>query len=187
MPRALLLVALSLGPSLAPSLAAAERSFGATVDAGLPDGAGVSLVYRPVSRLRLQWGVTHNMISTGVRVGVSVAPFRSWFTPTLNLDAGRYKEGDANPLLQMASGDPTFHSDSLERVGYDYANAHLGLEFGRKRATFYLHAGASYIATQVHELDNSSQDGSTTVTFTQDPDVRVLTVSARLGLIIYFL
>jgi len=184
-PRALLLAAAVL--SSAPSTALAERSLGVTVDAGVPDGAGASLVYRPISRLRLHAGATHNFITTGVRAGVTLAPLRTWFSPTLNFDVGGYKEGDANPLIQMVSGDSSFHNDSFERVGYRYANAHLGLEFGRERATFYIHAGASYIATQVHELDGSSEDGSTMVTFTEDPNVRMYTVSARLGLIIYFL
>ncbi len=165
----------------------AERTFGVTVDAGVPDGAAASLVYRPISRLRLHAGATHNFITTGARAGVTIAPLRTWFSPTLNLDAGAYKEGDANPVIQMVTGDPTFHSSPLERVGYRYANAHLGLEFGRERATFYLHAGASYISSRLRNLDATAEDGTTTVTFTEDPEVRLVTVSARIGLIIYFL
>lgn len=173
---------------LAPSAASADRQFGITVDAGVPDGAAAAIVYRPISAFRLHAGATHNMITTGVRAGVSIVPLRSWCSPTLNLDVGSYREGDANPLVQMVSGDQAFHNDSLERVGYRYANAHLGLEFGKKRATFYLHAGGSYIAGKLRNLD-AATDGtsSTTVSFTTDPDVRLLTVSAKLGLIIYFL
>ena len=184
MPRSLLLIAAVV---LASSPVAAERSLGVTVDAGVPDGASAALVYRPVSRLRLHAGATHNFVTTGVRAGVTLAPLRTWFSPTLNFDVGGYQEGDANPLLQMVSGDPTFHAASLERVGYRYANAHLGLEFGRERTTFYIHAGASYIATRIHELGTAAEDGSASVTFTEDPSIRVLTVSARLGLIVYFL
>ncbi len=173
---------------LAPSAAHADRTLGVTVDAGVPDGAAASIVYRPISQFRFHAGATHNMITTGVRAGVSIVPLRSWFSPTLNVDAGSYAEGDANPLVQMVSGNSELHNDQLERVGYRYANAHLGLEFGRQRATFYLHAGGSYIAGKIRNL-NAASDGSssTTVSFTTDPDVRLLTVSAKLGLIIYFL
>lgn len=173
---------------LAPAVAAADRTLGVTVDAGVPDGAAASIVYRPISQFRFHAGATHNMITTGVRAGVSIVPLKSWFSPSINFDAGSYQEGDANPLVQMISGDSEFHNDQLEKVGYRYANAHLGLELGRQRATFYLHAGGSYIAGKVRNLDAATDGtGATTVSFTTDPDVRLLTVSAKLGLIIYFL
>jgi len=165
----------------------AESTLGVTIDAGVPDGAAASIVYRPISRVRLHAGATHNMVSTGARAGITLSPLRTWLSPTLSFDVGSYPEGDANPLVQRISSDPSFQSAMLERVGYRYANAHLGLEFGRQRATFYIHGGASYVATQVHGLDAASEDGMTTVTFTEDPQVRLLTVSARIGLIIYFL
>jgi hypothetical protein len=172
--------------ALAPPVAA-EPKLGISADAGVPDGASASIVFRPVSRIRLHAGATHNLVSRGERVGISVSPFRSWFTPTLNLDAGRYRDGDANVLVRMVTGDETFSSPVLERFGYRYANAHLGFEFGRERVTFYLHGGASYISTRLRNLDATSEDGSTSVTFTSDPSANVVTVSARLGLIVYFL
>jgi hypothetical protein len=171
-----------------PGAASAEaRWLGVTVDAGVPDGASAAVVVRPISRVRMHAGATHNAISTGMRAGVTLAPFKTWFTPTLSIDGGAYPEGDANPIAQKVSGDPTFHSKPLERVGYRYANAHLGLEFGRRRATFYIHAGWSYITARLRNLDAASGDGATMVTFTSDPVVSVWTPSARLGLIVYFL
>jgi hypothetical protein len=171
-----------------PTTASAEDGWlGVTLDAGVPDGASAAVVVRPVSRLRLHAGASHNAISTGMRGGITLAPLRTWFSPTLSLDAGAFPEGDANPIMQRVSGDPTFHSAMLERVGYRYANAHLGLEFGRKRATFYIHAGYSYIQAKARNLDAASEDGATMVTFTTDPTIHVWTVSARLGVIVYFL
>lgn len=170
-----------------PSPVTAEPRLGISADAGVPDGAAASIVFRPVSRIRLHAAVTHNAVSRGERIGISLAPLRTWFTPTLNLDAGRYRDGDANVLVQMVTGDDTFSSPVLERFGYRYANAHLGLEFGRERVTFYLHGGASMISTRLRNLDTSSEDGSTSVTFTTDPSATIVSVSARLGLIVYFL
>jgi hypothetical protein len=169
------------------SPAIAEPRLGVTVDAGVPDGASASIVFRPVSRIRLHAGATHNLVSQGTRVGITLAPLRTWLSPTLNFDYGRYRDGDANVIVRTVTGDPTFSSSVLDKFGYSYANAHLGLEFGRERATFYIHAGASYIATRLRGLDAAAADGSTMVTFTVDPSVTLWSVSARIGLIVYFL
>ena len=80
----------------------------------------------------------------------------------------------------------------LERVGYDYANAHLGLDLGYRRVTFFIHAGMSFIRASVHNIDQaieagsgSSGSSSTTVAVKQDPIIRAFTPSAKLGLIVY--
>jgi len=130
-------------------------------DVGAPDGANASLVYRPLGAVRLQAGMGHNMISTGGRVGVTLIPLKSWFTPTLSFDVGRYGEGDANEVVQQVSGDPMFSSSFLNKVGYSYANAHLGLELGRKTVTFYLNVGASRVDA---ELSGATAMGSTQTT-----------------------
>ena len=46
-------------------VAAAETKLGVMADAGVPDGATASIVFRPVSALRLHGGVAYNTISTG--------------------------------------------------------------------------------------------------------------------------
>jgi hypothetical protein len=170
---------------LATSTAGADPMLGVTVDAGVPDGAAASIVIRPVSRIRLHGGMTHNAVSAGVRGGITLSALRRWFSPTLSFDYGRYGEGDANPVIQKVSGDSMFHSAMLEQIGYRYANAHVGLEFGRKRATFYLHAGASRVTGTLHNLSQTGDGVS--VTFTEDPRVAITTVSARIGLVLYFL
>jgi hypothetical protein len=160
------------------------RRVGIGSDVGVPDGATASLVIRPIRALRLHVGGGTNYVSPGVRAGVTLVPLASWFSPTLSFDVGRYFEGDANPLARMVSGDSSFNAKVLERVGYDYMNAHAGLEFGRKRFTFYIHAGMSHVATEVHDLSVSDDSGAG-VTFTDDPRVRLWTVSARVGMILY--
>jgi hypothetical protein len=157
-------------------------------DLGLPDGATASIVYRPIRALRVHAGVSHNLISLGERAGVTYVPFSWWASPTLSLEYGHYADGNANPLVRAATGDATFSSAVLERFGYNYANAHVGLELGRKWFTFYLHAGVSRITGSVHNLSSetmSGAEGTTTVTFTTDPNVRLWTVSARLGFVVY--
>jgi len=157
-------------------------------DLGVPDGATVSVVYRPIRALRVHAGLSHNMISLGQRVGVTLVPLSWWASPTLSLEYGHFAEGNANPAVARFSGDDSNESPILDRVGYDYANARVGLELGRKWFTFYIHAGVSRITGTVHNLDAevmSSSTGTTTVSFPSDPTVKVWTASARLGFIVY--
>jgi hypothetical protein len=156
------------------TVAAAETlpSVGMMADAGLPDGAILSVVYRPVNAIRFHAGVGHNAISTGVRAGVTLLPFKTIVTPTLSLDYGHYPEGDANPLMQRFLGDD-YSTQMLENLGYDFANAHVGFAFGRKRVQFYVQGGVSRTTTTLH-------DDSTTV------NLVMWSPSARLGLVVYF-
>jgi len=163
---------------------------GLMVDAGLPDGANASLIVRPFSWLRAHGGGGYNMISKGVRVGATLLPFGAG--PSATLEAGHYFDGDANGLAQRFAGS-SFASPLLERVGYDYANAHLGLDFGSRRVTFYIHGGMSYVRADVHNVDSvvastasmNGANGSTEISITKDPTVRAWFPSAKLGLIVY--
>jgi hypothetical protein len=163
---------------------------GVMMDAGLPDGANASLVFRPFSWLRAHGGGGYNMISTGIRAGATLLPFGSG--PSATLEAGHYFDGDANGLARRFAG-AAFHSELLERVGYDYANAHLGLDFGSRHVVFYIHGGMSYIRAQIHNFDSvvsstasdNGGDGSTEISVKQDPTIKAWVPSAKLGLIVY--
>jgi hypothetical protein len=161
-------------------------------DAGLPDGVNGALVLRPMRWLRGHVGGGYNMISSGVRAGVTLAPFGSG--PSLTVEGGHYFDGNANGLGRKLAGASYEDSALLERVGYDYANAHLGLELGYRRVTFYIHAGMSYMRARVHNFDsvvasqasaNGLDPSGTEISIKQDPIVRVVTPSAKLGLIVY--
>jgi len=160
---------------------------GASADVGVPDGATMSVVYRPIRALRVHAGLSHNLISLGQQVGVTLVPLSWWASPTLSLEYGHFAEGNANAAVRRFSGGDS-SSPALDRVGYDYASARAGLELGRKWFTFYLHAGVSRITGTVHNLDAatmSPSSGTTSVSFTTDPTVRVWTASASLGFIVY--
>jgi hypothetical protein len=165
-----------------------NRRFGVMLDAGLPDGANGSLVYRPWSWLRVHAGGGYNLVSPGVRAGLTLAPFSGSATLTANIDGGRYFIGDANPLARMLTGDDSVNVAVLREVGYDYANFHAGFEWGRQWATFYIHAGMSYVHSEIRNANAtfSDIDPSTTFEFKGDPKVNVWTPSLRLGLIVYF-
>jgi hypothetical protein len=188
----------AVSPAAADSLSARARSahtsdtvrvpfLGVMAGAGVPDGLTASLAVRPVRALRVELGAAHDGVGPGVRGGLTWIPFASWFTPTLGVAYGRFFERDANPLVRTLTGDPTIAEPVLERVGYDYATAQVGLELGRQRFTFYLHAGITRVTGQIHGLDataNTDPDAMVTIT-TADPDIRLVTVSAKLGFILY--
>lgn len=167
---------------------------GVSADVGVPDGGTASLSVQPLSLVRLQAGVSHNSVSPGVRAGITLLPLDTWIRPVLSLDVGHYWEGDANPMARRLSGDQTIDSPTLRRFHYDYANAQLGLELGKRWGTFYMNAGISRIVSTPHDLDqeimsdsssSSSASTDTTVTFSEDPKVTAWTPSARLGFIFY--
>jgi hypothetical protein len=173
---------------VAASTASADTMFGVSTDVGVPDGAMASLVVRPLSYMKLHAGAGYNMISPGYRAGITLG-LPTWFSPTLSFSYGRYKEGDANPLARMVSGDDTVSDSRLEKVGYNFADGYVGLQFGRERVQFMIEAGYSRIHGQVHNLNDmdssSDPDSKTEFTFTQDPNVTVWSLSARLGLTVY--
>jgi hypothetical protein len=166
---------------------------GVMVGAGVPDGATGSLVYRPFRWLRAEAGGSYNMISKGVRGGVSLIPFG--MGPSASLEAGHYFDGNANGIARSIAGGGFQDNAILQRIGYDYANAHLGLDFGVRRVTFFIHGGMSYIRASVHNIDSeisngmsaasAGSNGTTTVSFNQDPVIRIVTPSVKLGLVVY--
>jgi hypothetical protein len=161
------------------------------VDVAAPDGLMGSVVFRPFWWLRSHAGGGTNSISAGIRLGVSLIPFGAG--PSLTLEAGHYFEGNANSFAQNTLGIRDDAGDVLERVGYDFANAHLGLEFGQDRVAFFIHGGISYLRTVVHNANslltdsNVGGDTTTTITINRDPTLVAIVPSAKLGLVAYIL
>lgn len=158
-------------------------TIGFMLDAGVPDGAGASLVLRPWSWLRFNGGLTTNVVSQGYRVGVSLIPFDTWATISLNAELGRTPEGDVNAILQVF-GDGDEDITALRRVSYDYANVRAGLELGQEALTLYLHAGMTYLDAAFGDGSDELGDG-TTITLNERPTVRGWVPSAKVGLILY--
>lgn len=160
--------------------------FGIMLDAGVPDGASGSAVFRPWRWLRTEVGGSYNLVSKGVRGGLSLIPFG--MGPSATLEAGHYFDGNANGIARSLAGGGFQDNAVLERIGYDYANAHLGLDFGMRRVVFFVHGGMSYVRASIHNLNteiSSGDMGSTTVSFNKDPIVRIFTPSVKLGFVFY--
>lgn len=167
--------------------------FGIAGDVGVPDGAVGSLIVRPFSWMRLQGGLGSNGISRCWRGGLTLLPFRAG--PSLSAEYGRYAEGNANGLARKFVGSDFDGNPLLERVGYEFGNLHLGLDFGSKRVVFFIHGGYSFVRGQIHNVEtaiadaasaNASADsGTTVVAVHKDPTIKAWGTSVKLGLILY--
>ncbi len=189
LPRALAVGACLVG---APALAAEGKdvlpSFGVGLDAGVPDFAGLNLVYRPVPFLRLQGGPLFNGAGVGVRGGVSLVPFSTVVAPSLTLEYGHYFSSDMrSPLgsvgLSLGQAEPV-----LSKLSYGFGSAHLGLEVGSaRRFQFFLRAGLSYVHTTLagsgELIEQSAGDSSLSA---EDFRLRGVLPSVKLGVLFYF-
>ncbi len=178
----------SLPVVLAPAPRPASKRlpiFGVMADVGLPDGLIGSLTVRPWSWVRLSAGGGTNFISGGWRAGITLLPFGAG--PSASFEYGRYQDGDANPMAKRFGfgGSP-----ALERVGYQYMNAHLGLDLGFRRCVFFIHGGVTVLSGQIHNLNaaisaQNASSGTTEVVVRQDPSAKAMGPSLKLGLIVY--
>jgi hypothetical protein len=164
---------------------------GLQLDVGVPDIGGVSLLYRPLKWMRFEGGMLYSYAGYGVRGGVSVLPYFP-IAPSLTLEAGHYF--DAN--YAMLSKYVTVKDDLqplLEKVGYTFVNAQVGLELGHPNAfVFFVRAGVSKVWMSVHnakaavKASQSSSPGDTQFTDIADPNVRFGIPNVKLGFMIYF-
>lgn len=178
------------GVSDTPSSSPKAKYLGAMLDVGFPDGVIVGASYRPLNWLRLQAGAGTNAVSPGLRAGVVLIPFG--VGPSLTLEGGSYFDGDANWLASQVAGSTYKDNQMAQRVGYQFANAHLGVEVGRKTVTFFLHGGMSYIHASLHNANSvfggttaDATGGVTTYSINGDPSISAFMPSFKLGFLIY--
>jgi hypothetical protein len=160
------------------------------LDVGLPDGVIGGVAYRPWSWLRVQAGAGTNSVSPGIRGGLVIVPLG--VGPSITLEGGHYFEGDANGIAGQIVGSGYQRTATAQRFGYQYANAHLGLELGHERVAFLVHGGVSYVHVVLHDANDlltpkstGPQNGATTFALNGDPVITAWVPSAKLGFLIY--
>lgn len=162
------------------------KQLGFALQTGLPDGFAGSAVYRPFGFLRTYLGAGYNLVGLGLQGGATFIPL-GW-GPSLTLEAGHYFEGNANGIARSMAGAGFASTALLERVGYDYANAHLGLELGKESYTFFIHGGMSYMVTRINGINEAledSGDGGPSLHVGQAPTVSAFVPSLKLGFVMY--
>jgi hypothetical protein len=168
-----------------------KTRFGLSIDAGWPDFAGVSILWRPWYWLRLEAGGTTTWYaSNGVRAGVSLVPFYFPITPAVTVNYGRVLESDWNPMLAKFNASNADLEPVLRQFGYDYVDAHVGLEMGSaRRFTFFVRGGLTQFWSKVHGLTPAAMSqltGSGTDATVKDATVTIRMPSVKLGFLIYF-
>ena len=157
----------------------------------MPDGAAVSVVYRPFRWLRTELGGSYNMISKGVRGGVTLMPFG--MGPSATLEAGRYFDGDANGLARSspaAAPDNAFFSASATTTPmrtWAWISACAGWCSSSTAASLRPRQHPQ-LNSEISDGMSSGDMGSTAerpCRVNQDPIVRIFTPSVKLGFVFY--
>jgi hypothetical protein len=155
----------------------------------------LALSIRPASFARLHLAGGTNTSGAGLRGGLTLIPYWFWFVaPSVNVEAGFCRVGQVNSVVTTFFQVPGWMKEYAQEAGYTYFNGQLGLEFGKDVVTGFLHAGVSYV-TGVVRMPNpvalTSVSGEKTATtpdvvLGQDATIQVVTISAKVGIVIHF-
>jgi len=127
-----------------------------------------------------------NSAGLGYRGGVTFVPV-GW-GPSFSFEAGHCNMAGTNDLIRAMFSAPKWVSPYVQQIGYSYFNAHLGFDLVWGHAILYLHGGYTYLMGTVRGSTPVVIDErtGTTVRIPEDGEVRVHTLSAKLGLVYMF-
>lgn len=180
-------------PPPPPPATAPYPRWGLFLGAGVPEGATLSLIYRPVPLVRLHAGPSWGYLRFGYHGGVTLAPIRWAISPTLGVEAGRYTS--INVASAFADPDPKV-DPLLRNVNVTYAAALLGFEFGSQRGfAFDLKVGLTWLKVDSKGTGTFTGSGGTvgtggttndaTITIT-NPTLRASAPTVQLGIQYFF-
>jgi hypothetical protein len=147
---------------------------GLTFDLGMPDIMSLALVVRPLWWLRLQAGGSTDFFSGGLGGGVVFVPLRYRFSPGISIEGGHMFTA---PTL----GVPRAFGVKVDgqRVGYDFASLHAGLEVAvHRRVSLSARFGVSFIDL------TAVPDGTRPSSFVS-ADLKIWTPSGKLALTVF--
>jgi hypothetical protein len=172
----------------APSDSSHKLGLGVMLDAGAPDGIGISAVVRPLQWLRINAGLTTNTLSLGLRGGISLVPLSSFISPSLNADFGHYLDANYNELVDRLGNLPLQTDLPVEDVGFNYLGASAGLEIGKpERFSFFLRVGLAHGSMTINDAETLLRDVTGDPEITAEPlTFRFTTPSVKLGFLLYF-
>jgi hypothetical protein len=166
------------------------RRFGLGLDAGFPDISSANVLYRPFRYLRFSGGVLYNYAGFGVRGGASIQPYFP-IAPSLTFEAGHYFEANVRAKVERYEDVDANIAPLLERVGYSFASAQVGLELGHHNAfVFFVRAGVTRMwmtPKNAGAAARAATEGdSTRITDMQDPKLTAQLPCAKLGFLVFF-
>lgn len=169
---------------------AAERApvppFGLALGSGFPDFATASLVYRPVSLVRVSAGPAWNYVGWGLQGGVSLVPWSFWIAPVVSLEAGRFFRTNLGFLAKDSGGVPPEMKPLLEKIDFSYAALDVGIELGNQRGfSASILLGVSYVSIAAHGTVTHTGDDGTVVSMT-NPALHGTLPSVKVGVQYWF-
>jgi hypothetical protein len=167
----------------------APTKFGVGLDVGFPDGAVLSALWQPTSLIRASVGGAYNLLSPGIRAGVTLTPFQLMINPSLSVEAGHFFTSSSDSVLGAWIGSSGVAASTFKDVSYNYGTVELGVEFGGVHVGGFFHLGMSYVDATVHNFQQHLQEQNATDSGTleaSDPSLRGFFPSAKLGLLFFF-
>ena len=174
---------------VAPPLSGAPRGrrhhvLGISLDAGVPDGASATVLYRPWRYVRFGGGLLYNYVGFGALGSVSVLPYFP-VAPSLTLEVGHFFKANATARVSQFATVEDNLKPLLHNVGYTFVNAHLGLEFGHPNwFVFFVRGGLSRVWLSSGDAVVTNSDG-VRMSFT-DPNARLGIPTAKAGFMFFF-
>jgi hypothetical protein len=160
--------------------------FGVSLGFGLPEGADLDFIYRPLWWLRLHGGPTL-LTSPGLQAGVTLAPIVFPIQPTLTVQGG-YAFSGGSAFIEKTVHLSGTAAQTIQDISYAYGSALLGVEIGApRRFSVYLRMGLSYTAVTVHNFQTTLRSVANDSTLqANDPIIKATTPTLALGFNIFF-
>lgn len=152
---------------------AQNKYVGMQFDTGIPDGMALGINIKPnVKWLHMNLSGTYNILSPGVRGGITLDPLKFPIAPTFTLEGGHYFEGKI-PSKEI-------------KISYNYFNLQPGLEFGNRDSfRVFFRGGVSWINMNISNLSSALESNSDTII--GDASIKMKIVpTAKLGFLIFF-
>jgi hypothetical protein len=159
---------------------------GVQLDAGFPGGAAAALAWRPIPQLRLDAGLTYDLVGVGVRAGATLVPWRLAVSPSLRVQAGHTFEGDAGNLVGHFTTLTSQEQQALAKVSYDHLALLAGIELGDPdRVVFFVRGGIAWLWATAGGFDPVARAADSQVISAADPSARVRTLAVGLGVLFF--
>jgi hypothetical protein len=155
-------------------------------DAGVPDGLMAGIMVRATPRLRLHAAGGHNTMSAGLRGGVRADAFTGSVSPFVAVEVGYYFAGAPQPWARSLAERAGTGDAQLDRVGYRFANGHLGIRFGDRRAALFLQGGASHVSSRLGIVEERAMETGTEVEIRATTRLSGWVPAGRFGFVSYF-
>ncbi|HTP29923.1 MAG TPA: hypothetical protein VMK12_30235 [Anaeromyxobacteraceae bacterium] len=174
-------------PIRAPLREGGPPILGLALDAGFPDGAVVSALFRPWRPIRLEVGASYNLIGFGVRGGATFVPFPLAVAPILRVEGGHTFNGDVSGLASHFGNLSSIERTLLQNVSYDYVSVQLGLELGASdRFVFFVRGGFNWFFSSVHNFESAIQAANPGISIqAQDAKIHGVAPCATVGVLFY--